>query len=161
VPEKRWDVLIDALAGSAGPSAVVAGHGPLREELERRAGEVAAPVRFLGAIDDVPALLGLARCYVQTSDSEGLPLALLEALSLGLPAVVTAVGGVRDVVPDDAARLVAPGDAGVVRRALSDVLDDPEGAAALGAAARRAAAGWRPERMVGAYRDAYAALLSA
>ena len=56
-------------------------------------------VRFVGLVDDIAALVGLASCVVSTSSWGGLPLTLLEALSLGVPVVATAVDGVTDVVP--------------------------------------------------------------
>ena len=65
-------------------------------------------------VDDIPALVGIASCVVSTSTWEGLPLALLEALSLGAPVVATAVDGITDLVPLGAAlSLVPPGDPAV------------------------------------------------
>ncbi len=114
-------------------------------------------VRFVGLIDDVAALLGLACCVVFTSSWEGLPLTLLEALSLGVPAVATAVDGVTDVVPPGAALLVPPGDPQAVAGAVARVLSDDGLAADLRREALAAAPRWGPERMLAEYRQAYRA----
>ena len=85
---------------------------------------------------------------------------LLEALSLGVPVVATAVDGVTDVVPPGAALLVPPGDAAAVSAAISRILADDDFAAGLRLEALAAAPAWRPERMLGQYRRAYRAAAS-
>lgn len=157
VAQKNWPLLIEAARRLDGPSFAVAGEGPLRQELANLARRSGDRVRFLGAVDDIAALVGLASCVVSTSTWEGLPLALLEALSLGAPVVATATGGVADAVPATAALLVAPGDPDLVSGAISRVLADEDLAAQLRRQALTAAQAWRPERMLGQYRDAYLA----
>ena len=98
VEQKDWPVFIAAASQLTGPSFAVAGDGPLRSELRELAVRSGGRVRFLGLVDDMAALVGLCACVVSTSRWEGLPLALLEALSLGVPAVATAVDGVTDLV---------------------------------------------------------------
>ena len=160
VPQKSWSTLVEAAGAVELGQFVVAGQGPLREELEDSARSSGGRVRFLGAVDDVAALLGAASCLVSTSEWEGLPLSLLEALSLGVPAVVTAVDGVEDVVPEEAALRVRPGDAAGLARALREVLSQPALARGLSEAALRAAPGWAPQTMLGAYRRVYRTLAS-
>ena len=157
VAQKNWPLLIEAARRLDGPSFAVAGEGPLRRELANLALRSGDRVRFLGAVDDIAALVGMASCVVSTSAWEGLPLALLEALSLGAPVVATATGGVTDVVPAAAALLVAPGDADSVGAAISRVLADEDLAARLRRQALTAARAWRPERMLSQYRAAYVA----
>jgi glycosyltransferase involved in cell wall biosynthesis len=94
---------------------------------------------------------------VSTSSWEGLPLALLEALSLGVPAVATAVDGVTDVVPPAAALLVPPGEPRAVAGAIARILEDGTLASGLRREALAAAPGWGPERMLARYRHAYRA----
>ena len=117
-------VFIAAAQRLAGPSFAVAGDGPLRRSWPSRPGG-RRPGRFLGVVDDIAALIGLASCVVFTSAWEGLPLTLLEALSLGVPVVAPAVDGVADLVPPAAALLVPPGDPDAVAVAIDRVLADP------------------------------------
>ena len=119
-----------------------------------------AGVRFVGHVDDPAALLGLADCMVQTSTWEGLPLTLLEALSLGVPVVATAVDGVQDVVPAGAALLVPPSDPTAVAAAVRRVVSDPGFAEGLSLRARAAAAAWSPETMLHRYRAVYEAAVT-
>jgi glycosyltransferase involved in cell wall biosynthesis len=155
--QKNWPVFIEAASRLDGPYFAIAGEGPLRQQLVSLASRCGSPVRVLGVVDDIPALVGIASCVVSTSTWEGLPLALLEALSLGAPVVATAVDGITDVVPPGAALLVPPGDPAAVSAAISRVLSDDNLAASLRAAALDAAVAWRPERMLSQYRSAYQA----
>jgi glycosyltransferase involved in cell wall biosynthesis len=155
VPQKNWRVLVTAASRVDGACCVVAGDGPLRRQLTDLASAAGNRVRFVGAIDDIAALIGIASCVVSTSAWEGLPLAVLEALSLGAPVVATAVGGVTDVVPPEAALLVPPEDSEAVTVAILRILNDPALAAQLRRAALIAAEAWRPERMLEQYRYAY------
>jgi glycosyltransferase involved in cell wall biosynthesis len=157
VEQKNWPVFIAAAGLLAGPSFAVAGEGPLRQQLAAEARRSGDQVRFLGVVDDMAALVGLAACVVSTSAWEGLPLNLLEALSLGAPVVAPAIDGIRDLVPPAAALLVAPGDPVAVSDAISRVLADGDVAADLRRQALAAAPGWRPERMLVRYRAAYRA----
>jgi glycosyltransferase involved in cell wall biosynthesis len=155
--QKNWPVFIEAASRLDGPCFAIAGEGPLRQQLAALASRRGSPVRLLGVVDDIPALVGIASCVVSTSTWEGLPLALLEALSLGAPVVATAVDSVTDIVPPGAALLVPPGDPAAVSAAISRVLNDDNLAASLRAAALDAAVAWRPERMLSQYRSAYQA----
>lgn len=81
---------------------VVAGQGPLAGELEQRrqALGLGRRFRYLGYVRDVPRLLSGGDVFVLGSRHEGLPIALMEALALGLPVVATDVGGISAVVDD-------------------------------------------------------------
>jgi glycosyltransferase involved in cell wall biosynthesis len=155
--QKNWPVFIEAASRLNGPAFAIAGEGPLRQQLAGLASRRGSPVRFLGVVDDIAALIGIASCVVSTSTWEGLPLALLEALSLGAPVVATAVDGITDLVPPGAALLVPPGDPAAVSAAISRVLSDDNLAASLRDTALDAAVAWRPERMLSQYRSAYQA----
>jgi glycosyltransferase involved in cell wall biosynthesis len=157
VPQKNWPAFITAAGLLPGPSYVVAGEGPLREELRGMAAASGGSVRFVGLVDDMAALVGLASCVVSTSAWEGLPLALLEALSLGAAVVATAVDGITDVIPPAAAVLVPPGDPGAIAEAISRVLTDANLTARLRREAQSAAAEWSPDRMLARYWQAYQA----
>jgi glycosyltransferase involved in cell wall biosynthesis len=85
--------------------------------------------------------------------SEGLPLALVEAMSFGLPVVVTSVGGVPEVVTDGVeALLVPPSDAGALANALRTLIDDAEQRRRLGDAGRSRA---QRDYAIGTMADRY------
>jgi glycosyltransferase involved in cell wall biosynthesis len=157
VEQKHWPVFIEAAGCVEGVDFVVAGEGPLRHELADLARRSGDRVKFVGTVDDIAALMGMASCVVSTSAWEGLPLTLLEALSLGVPVVATAVDGVTDLVPSTAALFVPPGDPTAVAEAISKVLADDATAVQLGKNALRAASSWSPELMLDRYRSAYTA----
>jgi alpha-1,6-mannosyltransferase len=139
-PEKRPQRVIDAVATlrSRGVPAVgvLAGDGPLRRRLERRAAGL--PVRFLGFVPDrdrLAAVLATADVVLAPGPVETFGLAALEALAAGTPVVAAADGALPEVV----------GGAGVAvrgERFAEGILE----VAALPAAERRAAARWRAER---------------
>lgn len=118
---------------------VVVGRGPLREELERLALslEIEDRVLFAGFREDMPAVMGAFDIFALTSDSEGFPISLLEAMAAGRPVVATRVGGVPELVIDGTTgKLTPPGDAGAVAEALA-FFADPSDRKAFGAAGRR------------------------
>ena len=126
---------------SAGTDAhlVLIGVGPLNGELESiaRKGGVAEKVHFLGARDDVPAILRGSDIYVLTSKSEGMPAVLIEAGMAGLPTVAYGVGAVDEVVVDgETGIIVAPGDFAALVAGLSDLATDSEKRSAQGNDAR-------------------------
>lgn len=139
VPQKGMDLVIEAAAATAQP-LTVAGDGPERKELERRARERGADVVFEGAVprDRLAALYRDASCVVLASRrGEGLPNVLLEAMAFARPVVATPVAGVCDLVRDGENGLLVPsGDPGALGAALGRLRDDPALAARLGAAGR-------------------------
>jgi glycosyltransferase involved in cell wall biosynthesis len=157
VAQKNWPVFIAAACHLAEPAFAIAGEGPLHAQLAEEARRSGGRVHFLGLVDDVAALVGIAACVVSTSAWEGLPLSLLEALSLGVPVVAPAIDGIMDLVPPAAALLVPPGDPAAVSEAIARILADGDLAAGLRRQALEAAPGWEPERMLARYRDAYRA----
>ena len=157
VEQKAWPTLIEATRRIEDADVLVAGDGPLRGPLQAAAADAGGRVRFVGPVEQPAALLGLARCVVSTSAWEGLPLALLEALTLGAPVVATRVGGIADLVPPGAALLVPAGDPAAVAAAVNRVLTEPGLAERLARAARAASRAWSLDAMLARYRDCYAA----
>ncbi len=91
---KRYDRALEALAllpQSANVHLFIAGDGRLREQIRRYASErgVADRLHLLGYRNDVPRLLSAADVVLNTSESEGMPLSLIEALCSGIPVVST------------------------------------------------------------------------
>lgn len=107
---------------------VVVGQGPLEAETRALAGElgVAEQVHFTGFRPDAVRVMSAFDVFSLASSWEGLPVALMEALGLGLPVVATAVGGVAEAMHDgDDALLVPPGDPAALAAAWRRVVDDP------------------------------------
>lgn len=108
---------------------VIAGTGPWEETLRRTAGELGVEdhVAFVGARMDMPELLNMFDLYVLPSLSEGMPLALLEAMAAGCPIVATNVGGIPDIITDGYnGTLVEPHDRDALAKAILDVVESGE-----------------------------------
>jgi glycosyltransferase involved in cell wall biosynthesis len=104
----------------------LAGNGSERPALEAqcRSQNLAGTITFLGERSDVQELLNMADAFVMTSRTEGLPMALIEAMAAGLPCVATAVGGIPAVLSDGTGILVPPEDPDAVAEALTRLADD-------------------------------------
>ena len=129
--QKRIDTLLRAFARLAArvPDARLAsaGKGPEEPRLRALARElgIEGRVRFLGERRDVPDLLRAASVFVLPSAAEGLPNALLEALAVGVPSVVTDIPGTDEVVQRDREALMVPvGDEAALASALERLLTD-------------------------------------
>jgi L-malate glycosyltransferase len=107
---------------------VIVGDGPLMSELvgEAETLGIRGVTVFSGFREDAARLGEVFDVFALTSRHEGIPMALLEAMSLGKPVVVTNVGGMPEVVSDGAnGILVPPGDPGAFARACLELLGDP------------------------------------
>jgi glycosyltransferase involved in cell wall biosynthesis len=136
--QKGLPLLLDAVAllgpTNDGVVVLVAGDGPLRQQLQERVDAQRLPVRLLGWRDDVADLLAAADVVVSAAVWEGQPIAVQQALQAGRAVVATDVGGTAEVT-GDAAVLVPGDDPRVLADALRRVLDDPDERARLEAAA--------------------------
>jgi len=146
VPWKGHGVLLDALCllhdRHPGVRLYVIGDtsNPYGETLRQRAANspVAESVRFLGYRDDVESLLASMDVFALPSHTEGLSMAILEAMSAGLPVVATRVGGVSEVVEHDRTGLLCPyGDERALADAIGSLVADPDLRAEMGARGRR------------------------
>ena len=141
---KRIDVLLEALAMLPGDFVPwrcrILGAGPLEAELRARTNllGLSERVTFVGYVEDVRPYLRQADLFVLSSDKEGLPLALLEAMACGLPAVVTEVGGTGEVVVHhETGLLVKRGDPEELARGIGYLLADSGAREKMGLAARQ------------------------
>jgi glycosyltransferase involved in cell wall biosynthesis len=115
------------------------GDGDLRAKTERAVRRAGLEHRFLilGERTDVPELLPGLDVFVLPSLYEGLPCALVEAMTCGIPVVATAVNSVPEIVmPGRTGLLVPPGDPHQLARAVGFMLDFPDAAAEMADAAR-------------------------
>lgn len=127
---KGQEVLIRAVASVPGACLLLAGEGPNEARLRALVDDLGlhATVRFLGHVDDIPALLAAADIVALTSfPREGLSLSAIEALRAGRPAVVSDVGGLPEVVRDgDTGLVVAADDPDALAAALRTLRDDED-----------------------------------
>ena len=134
--------LLDATARLSDIEALrvlVVGSGPEKEDLEALAGELglSGRVLFLGQRLDVPDLLAASDIFVLSSDWEGLPITILEAMATGVPCVATAVGGVPEELTDGVSGLIVePGLPGALADAIRALARDPELRTRIASAAR-------------------------
>ncbi|CAB3389583.1 Glycosyltransferase family 1 protein [Kyrpidia spormannii] len=138
---KDQSLLIRALEGLNGEFSVsFVGDGPTRREMEALAANssVRHRITFLGAREDVAELLAKAHVFVLTSNWEGFPISILEAMRAGLPVVASDVGGVCEAVVDgETGYLVPRGDEVTLRDRLKRLITGPDLRARMGQAGRR------------------------
>jgi glycosyltransferase involved in cell wall biosynthesis len=143
-PEKNQRLLVGAFADVVKrfPAArlLIAGEGSeeaaIRAEVARLG--LTQRVELLGRRRDIPRILAAADVFVLSSDHEGLPLAVLEAMAAARPVVATRIGELSAVVRDgETGRLVQPRDREALATALAEMLNDPRLASEMGARARQ------------------------
>jgi glycosyltransferase involved in cell wall biosynthesis len=167
-PVKGHRHLIDAMAllASAHPTLhlAICGRGDLAKSLASQAQQLglAPRVHLLGLRSDVSAVVAAADVFVLPSLSEGLPLALLEAMVAGCAIVASAVGDVSAALEQGAGGvLVPPGDPRALAVAIERLLNDEHLARTLGArAVCKAAAEYEVSAMVRRYSSIYDVILT-
>lgn len=139
-PVKRFDVMLDALARLPHrPLVLLVGEGTARDQLAARATSlgIADRLHLTGHREDARDLHQAFDVFVQSSDSEGVPNAVLEAMALETPVVATDVGGTREVIANEVDGLLTPRrDPDALATAISRTLADRSATARRVAAAR-------------------------
>ena len=157
VPQKSVHDLIAATRQCEDVVLCIVGDGPLRLDLEKQATDLRDRVLFLGARDDVPRVLAALDVFALGSRWEGEPIALLEALSVGLPCVATNTEGAREILTENIGLLVPSGDPSAMAAAWKVLHADPERRERMGLAARDAMLPRKYEsaarRLLEVYRD--------
>lgn len=144
-PQKRFDLLVDVFAGLAAGTAnahlVIVGDGSSLPALRSQVGTLGAAgarVHLLGHRADVALLHHAFDVFVQASDYEGTPNAVLEAMALGTPVVATRAGGTAEIAHHGRhALLVDCGDRAGLAAAMAALAHDSARGQALAAAARQ------------------------
>jgi len=136
---------------------LVYGIGPLEGSLRQEIADLGLQDRILlmGLTSDAPQVLSQAGVFVLSSDYEGMPNALLEALVVGVPCISTdcPCGGPKSLIRDGANGLLVPvGDVDRMAAALDTLLGDPAYAARLGKAARDRAKALHPDQVFAQWR---------
>jgi len=132
-PQKNWPLFLRLAARFPETPFVIAGTGPEEERLRSLA---PANVRFAG-FRDARTMLAAADIFLLTSDYEGTPMTLLEAMACGVPSVVSAVDGCAEVLGDEQGGLMAPrGDEQAFAAKLGELIGSVELRARQGTVAR-------------------------
>lgn len=158
---KNHPLLVRAAAPLLGPKVrlVVVGSGAEADRTKAIARDlgVEAFAHFPGETSDVPPYLAAFDVFALSSDSEGLPLCLTEAMSASLPLVCTAVGGIPALVEEgETGLLSAPGDDAALRASIQRLLDDDGLRERLGRRGREVAlARYSADRMTEDYLAVY------
>jgi len=162
-PEKNLIRLIDAFHAATSPFTsttngairlVIVGDGAERAALTDHVSRlgIAERVVFTGNIDRPEHILGALSVYAISSDTEQMPISLIEAMAAGLPVASVDVGDIGDMVSDDNRRFVSGTDALALAGSLRLLLAEPEQAAAIGRANQaRAQERFSEATMVAAY----------
>lgn len=136
---------------------LICGRGEQKEQLQAQAAQlgVADHVLFLGYRQDVPRLCGCSDLFAFMSYREGLPVALMEAMSCGLPAVCTRIRGNTDLIDDGVDGIFVENDPRALADAILALYRDPELRARLGAAAEKKAARFDAENVHRCMKEIY------
>jgi len=130
---KRLDLLLEALRivkteyKLADVKLAIVGDGSLRGSLQQLAGEygIVENISFLGSQKDVYSYLYQSKVFIMTSEAEGLPMAMIEAMSCGLPCIVPDDSDITSVAVDNYNALVVPvGDTGAFASRIHRLLTD-------------------------------------
>ena len=166
-PQKGYEDLLDAAreVRESVPEVrfLLVGSGPLEEPMKKRAqalGLVDAVI-FAGFREDAPKIAAAFDVFALSSRYEGLSIALVEAMALGKPSVVTGVGGVPEVIQDGQQGLVVgSGDSRGLAEGLVRLLQDEETHNRMGRAASRRASRFDIRKTVARTEQIYSGLTS-
>lgn len=164
--EKRFDLYLQACAALAErlPDAVflLVGGGKQEVNLKEQAATLGLGERliFTGLTREMPSVYAATDLVMITSDTEGIPHVLLEAMGQGIPVVSTAVGGIPEIVTSGENGLLVPaGGLDELVNAAMRVHDEPELACRLAAGGREVAGQFTIERLVAGTEQVYKKVL--
>lgn len=155
-PQKNHKLLIDAFAKIADEfpeeNLIIYGEGPLREEMEKQIADLQLTNRIFlpGSTSRVPEVLSEAKLFVLSSDFEGMPNALMEAMAVGVPVISTdcPCGGPRSLVESESqGQLVPCGDAIALSNYMKAILSSQKFQQELSIGAKKRAYDFLPERV--------------
>lgn len=165
-PVKRFDLFIDAAAQMIQSGYLVhfalAGSGECEAELKQRVAEkgIAEYFHFVGFQKNIVDYFNMIDAFVMSSETEGTPLALLEACAMGLPTVATKVGGIPEILGSnsDGGILVEPNSVEALIGGLKRMLDS-DARQSYARHLERIAVQYSPEKIANEYEALYAKLL--
>ncbi|MEW6416966.1 MAG: glycosyltransferase [Nitrospirota bacterium] len=158
--QKGHRYLIEAASQINNASIIVAGDGPLKEELKRLADKTEGNCIFMGRIcpEKIPLFLRSLDIFCFPSLWEGFGIALVEAMAAGLPVVTSDIPPLKEVV-DDTGILVSPKDTEALAKALKMLIDNPSLRGPLGNKARERARIFSIENTVKTYECLFEEIL--
>lgn len=138
-----------------------AGIGPLQREIEQQIADLGlgGRVHMLGYRRDIPALIRASVATLLPSEREGLPRAIMESLSLEVPAIGTEIRGVKDLIEGGCGILTPVGDPPAMTRAMSYILEHPQEARAMGRKGRERMAAYDTQHIIALHEELYARAL--
>lgn len=160
IPRKNHETAIRAVARLKDPSVkyFICGAGPMKERLEALAEQlgVGDRVRLLGVRRDIPELDRAADLFLFPSRQEGLPVALMEAMAAGLPAVCSDIRGDRDLIENETGGILCPpGDPAAFAQAILRLKGSPELCRRMGEHNSRAVEAFSTARVLAELREIY------
>jgi len=166
--QKNHSLLLKTFAHGPGsnPNAhlVLVGDGDLRESLQEQAKDLGLTkqIHFLGLRTDIPDVLSASDVFVLSSDYEGNPLSVMEAMASGLPVVCTAAGGVPDLLTNGKEGLLHEvGDLEGLAASMTTLLMNSRKRQAMGmAAALRAKENFDVTKMIREYEQLYEEMIN-
>lgn len=160
--QKNHEMLIRAFSTIAEKHAneklLIYGEGGLRAQLSQLIDSLALRERvfLMGNTAEVPAVLSKASVFILSSDYEGMPNALMEALAVGVPSISTdcPCGGPKMLIENEKTGLLVPvGDEEALAEAMDRLLSDRGYAEKLGAAAKESAKRYMPDKIFGEWKS--------
>jgi len=143
-PEKMHSVLLDAFARVRSDGRrcqlLLAGAGPTEDAVrdQVRALSLEDSVRFLGSLADVRGVLAASDCKVLVSSAETFSIAMLEAMAMQVPVIMTSVGGAEEAIEEGVTgMLIRPGNADELAQRMENVLSDDDWRLQMGKNARQ------------------------
>jgi len=148
-PQKNHRLLVEAFAQATKKRSdlklLLVGDGELRPDIEKivREKRLEQNIHFLGLRQDISELLSACDIFILSSNYEGVPMTILEAMAAGKPVIATAVGGVPEVVKDGiSGLLVPPQDIQALSNAMVRLADDSSLREGMGKEGRKRALEW-------------------
>jgi len=158
IPRKGYNLLLEALKDAQGVSATIIGDGPEKEALLSQAKELNVDLTLTGALphEKIPMELSQHDLFVLPSYNEGMSNAALEAMAVGLPLLLTDVGGSKELIRGNG-WIIPTGDVEILRRRIQEANADRTGLADLSNASVRHSKEFTWAKMAESYLNLYKA----
>lgn len=140
----------------------LAGKGPMEREIRELAQELglSGQVHLLGFRNDIPALIRASVATLLPSEREGLPVSVMESLSMAVPVIASNIRGIRDLVAADSGLLIPLGDTHQLSQAIDWIVAHPGEAEEMGRRGRGRMREYDIERVLARHESLYAKLMS-